>query len=95
VVNSCPGCDPPGARYSHAAIYDSVRDRMVVFGGTTGNGAPQRRVGTQLGRRPNSPPDCSHAVAVPSEIRAQDYRLVPVHITGVTDPDGDPVTIMS
>src|SRR5206468_1114176 len=23
----------PGPRYSHAAIYDPVRDRMIVFGG--------------------------------------------------------------
>jgi hypothetical protein len=28
-----PAATPPSARYSHTAIYDSVRDRMVVFGG--------------------------------------------------------------
>jgi len=26
---------PPGARYGHSAIYDSERDRMVVFGGAS------------------------------------------------------------
>ena len=27
---------PPGGRYFHTAIYDPVRDRMVVFGGYDG-----------------------------------------------------------
>ncbi len=31
-----PGGTPPRARYVHSAIYDPVRDRMVVFGGFTG-----------------------------------------------------------
>ncbi len=29
----------PGARSSHVALYDPVRDRMIVFGGVDGNGA--------------------------------------------------------
>ncbi|HZM27053.1 MAG TPA: kelch repeat-containing protein, partial [Gemmatimonadales bacterium] len=29
-----PAGTPPSARYAHAAIYDPVRDRMVVFGGS-------------------------------------------------------------
>jgi len=41
----------------------------------------------------NTPPDCSHAVAVPSEILRQHHQLVPVSISGVTDADGDPVAI--
>ena len=28
-----PAGSPPSARYGHTAIYDPVRDRMVVFGG--------------------------------------------------------------
>ncbi len=32
------GSTPPVARYSHTAIYDPVRDRMVVFGGSSGSG---------------------------------------------------------
>ena len=27
---------PPSARYGHSAVFDGVRDRMVVFGGATG-----------------------------------------------------------
>jgi hypothetical protein len=32
-----PAGAPPSARYDHTAIYDPVRDRMVVFGGTNGS----------------------------------------------------------
>jgi hypothetical protein len=28
-----PAGDPPGGRWAHSAIYDPVRDRMVIFGG--------------------------------------------------------------
>lgn len=31
---------PPSGRYYHVAIYDSLRDRMVVFGGDDGSGGP-------------------------------------------------------
>jgi hypothetical protein len=32
-----PAGSPPSVRSGHTAIYDPVRDRMVVFGGTDGN----------------------------------------------------------
>ncbi len=32
-----PAGSPPSARYGHSAIYDPVRDRMVVFGGNDGS----------------------------------------------------------
>lgn len=35
-----PAGSPPGPRYGHVAIYDSIRDRIVVFGG--GDYDPQR-----------------------------------------------------
>jgi hypothetical protein len=41
----------------------------------------------------NSPPDCSRVVADPDEIWPPDHRFVDVSVAGVTDPDGDPVTI--
>lgn len=31
-----PTGDPPSARYGHSAVYDPVRDRMIVFGGFDG-----------------------------------------------------------
>lgn len=42
---------------------------------------------------PNHPPECGAAVASVSELWPPDHRMVPIGIEGVTDPDGDPVTI--
>jgi hypothetical protein len=41
----------------------------------------------------NRSPDCSSAQAAVARLWPPDHRLVPVEIVGVTDPDGDPVTI--
>jgi hypothetical protein len=32
-----PAGTPPAARYGHSAVYDAVRDRMLVFGGMAGS----------------------------------------------------------
>jgi hypothetical protein len=42
---------------------------------------------------PNQPPDCSSASADPDEIWPPSHNFVPIAILGVTDPDGDPLTI--
>jgi hypothetical protein len=36
-INLAPAGTPPSVRFDHAAIYDPVRDRMVVFGGSNGS----------------------------------------------------------
>lgn len=41
----------------------------------------------------NRPPDCSAAFASPASLWPPNGRLVPVAIRGVTDPEGDPVTL--
>ena len=41
----------------------------------------------------NRPPDCSAATASPDVIWPPDGKLVPIAIQGVTDPDGDPITL--
>lgn len=41
----------------------------------------------------NQPPDCSNALADIGSIWPPNHKWVPVEILGVTDPDGDPVTI--
>jgi hypothetical protein len=43
---------------------------------------------------PNEPPDCGDAYADPSCLWPPNHKFVPVNIMGVTDPDGDPVTIV-
>ncbi len=42
---------------------------------------------------PNNPPDCSGAYPSLSEVWPSNHKMVSVNILGVTDPDGDPVTI--
>jgi hypothetical protein len=41
----------------------------------------------------NRPPDCSAAFASPASIWPPNSRLVPIFVRGVSDPDGDPVTL--
>jgi hypothetical protein len=41
----------------------------------------------------NEPPSCAAAVASPARIWPPNHKFVPINITGVTDPDGDPITI--
>jgi len=41
----------------------------------------------------NRSPDCTNATASPATLWPPDHELTLVGITGVTDPDGDPVTV--
>jgi hypothetical protein len=41
----------------------------------------------------NQPPDCSGAQATPSLFWPPNHSFGAVHVIGVTDPDGDPITI--
>ena len=41
----------------------------------------------------NAPPDCSGAVANPAELWPPNHGLVAVAVDGISDPDGDPVTV--
>jgi hypothetical protein len=43
---------------------------------------------------PNRPPDCSKAMPNLAEIWPPDHKMVALTILGVTDPDGDPVSII-
>lgn len=43
--------------------------------------------------RLNRPPDCSRTAASPSVVWPPNGRLLPVTVNGVSDPDGDPVTL--
>jgi len=42
---------------------------------------------------PNRPPNCTQAYATPSCLWSPNHKFVDISIMGVTDPDGDPVTI--
>ncbi len=41
----------------------------------------------------NAPPDCTNAAPSQSELWPPNHQFVPITITGVTDPEGDPITI--
>lgn len=41
----------------------------------------------------NEPPDCSDASASPALLWSPNHKFVPIAVLGVTDPDGDPITI--
>jgi hypothetical protein len=41
----------------------------------------------------NSAPACSHAVAIPAQIWPPDHRWVPLILSGITDADGDLVSV--
>jgi hypothetical protein len=41
----------------------------------------------------NLPPECSTAAADPAELWPPNHKFVAINVVGVTDPDGDPVTI--
>ncbi len=42
---------------------------------------------------PNTPPDCSAAIAEPEELWPPDRKMADVSVVGVTDSDGDPVAL--
>ena len=45
------------------------------------------------GKTCNQPPDCSAATATPSTVWPPNQQMAPITLSGVSDPDGDPVTI--
>jgi len=60
-------------------IENNLRSAVVVLNGTVVN--------------TNRPPDCSNAVACQSTLWPPNHTYHEIEICGVTDPDGDPVTI--
>ncbi len=41
----------------------------------------------------NQPPNCANAAAIPDSLWPPNHRLVPINISGITDPDGDVPTL--
>jgi hypothetical protein len=42
---------------------------------------------------PNKPPDCSKAYASPSMLWPPSHKFIKINVIGVTDPEGEPITI--
>ena len=83
----------PGTYYLAACadaggtIVETNEDNNCSYSGLIANGTI---IGGRLSGRP---PDCTHATASPAILWPPDHKLASIAITGVTDPDGDPVTI--
>jgi hypothetical protein len=58
-----------------------------------GSGAVLGTIPATLACPVNEPPICSAAAASPGVLWPPNHQMVPISITGVTDPDGNPITI--
>lgn len=76
-----------------SAASDTADTLTVTAESTGATSAKNFAVLTSLVGTANQPPDVSQATASPNILWPPDHSLVPVSILGVTDPDGDAVTI--
>jgi Tol biopolymer transport system component len=66
----------------------------IYTGNVDGTGVIKLAPGSAPDWQPvNRPPDCSNVTATPSTLWPPNNRLVPVSLSGATDPDGDQVTL--
>ena len=70
------------------------RPDVAVAGGSRKSFVPYHNVHVLLNQiEVNRNPDCAGATVAPAELWPPNHELIPVEIGGVTDPDGDPVTV--
>ncbi|MEW6757457.1 MAG: CARDB domain-containing protein, partial [Acidobacteriota bacterium] len=74
---------------------DACADATGVVAETNeGNNCASSRLSLAVGLMPeNAPPDCTRAAASPARLWPPNHKLRGVTVGGVTDPDGDPVTL--
>jgi hypothetical protein len=92
-----PSGSDPGFNTAYAAGYSPTADAFVAALGLNRYGTGYRNetwVLEDAGLTPDDdPPVCDQASAVPNRLWPSSHTLIPVSIAGVTDPNGDPVTI--
>lgn len=105
-LGTCTGCTllystnlagTSGAILGHQATFLVGTDYKTIalgihMGGRTQTD-PFRFVDDVTLKLANEPPDCSAAAPSAAVLWPPQHQFVPITITGVTDPDGDPVTI--
>jgi hypothetical protein len=73
---------------------DFEADETFVLNLSTSGSPGDQGVGTIVNDdSQNGPPDCSSVSAGPTTLSPPNHKLVPVTVSGGTDPDGDPVTL--
>ncbi len=85
---------------SDGVAFDLFGGSVAIYAGTFIIGTPENDIGSNdfqgsayVFSRSNQPPDCSRAQPSVSTIWPPNHEFVNVTIQGVTDPDGDPVSI--
>lgn len=76
-----------------AALAFAHYDHSLYYSDLHGAGAAQFQMAVTYTYQPNRPPVCTQAVPSTLEFWKPDGRFEPVSVLGVTDPDGDPVSI--
>ena len=90
--------DPAGDLHVTGHTYTTDFPTVNALQSTHGGGVPESAVDgfvtkIRISTVFNRPPDCSAAMASPSSIWPADRRQVGIATRGVTDPDGDPLTL--
>ncbi|GAA2160164.1 putative membrane protein [Humibacillus xanthopallidus] len=75
----------PGTYVVNLVVNDGYEDSQSVYGARGSFAVVQVA--------PNRPPDCSAAAVKPSTLWPPDHRLVPLRLDGLSDPDGNPLTM--
>lgn len=99
-----PQTDPPSAQWDFSATYTPTEVGTYTYVKTAGWTSSAEPPWNEPMYRSasgsfevivcNQPPDCSEAYADLDCLWPPNNKMVPVSILGVTDPDGDPVTIV-
>jgi len=83
-------------RYDWTPAAGDAGDHVVEFVASDACGGESRcavTIAVAIPQPDNRAPDCSGAHAEPSVLWPPNKALVPVSIVGITDPDGDPVSV--
>ena len=81
-VDEPPGPDTPAPLSGHGIGRTAPTGGDDAFVIKVGGSSPQ-----------NQPPSCTAAAAAPAVLWSPDHTLVPIAVTGVSDPDGDPLVL--
>lgn len=89
-----PGAGHQGRRTFPTVGLESNRTYVAALLARPDGAAEDRTLAEARLTVVNAPPDCTGAVAAPGLLWPPNHDHVPVEVNGVTDPDGDPVSVV-